>query len=207
MNQPHRFPIMLAALGGLLILNGLFGILWLFDGAERFSQTAGSWEFSTFQRVNLLSMVLLAVLVPGFGQLRGRTGARLSPAVLTALTGAVVLQAGTVFVMAFVAPFYAKTAPATLDVENGGSFQVAMSAAWILFAAAIIALGVSALRTKTLPRASGVLLVVGALVTPVLGPIGSVAVGAAFLHGGQSLARSATALDRTAAERVPSGLG
>lgn len=194
MNQPHRFKILLTALGGILLLNGLLGTQWLFDGASHFSETAGSWEFATFQRVYLLCLVLLAVLIPGLREIRAASGTRLSPTVLTALSGAVVLQAGTVFTMAFVAPFYAETAPATLDATNGGSFQLAMTAVWVLFGASLVALGVSAFRTKVLPRSAGLLIIVGAVITPILGPIGSLAIGAAFLRAGLGLRRGTDAM-------------
>jgi hypothetical protein len=187
MPRPHQFPVFLSVLGALFMLNGVLGIQWLFDGAENFSETAASWQFATFQRVYLLLLVALTVLVPGFGALRGRSGRRIPSAVLAVLTGALVLQAGTVFTMAFVAPFYAEVAPATLDITDGGMFEASMSAVWVTFAVAVIAFGVAVLRSGTLPRATGVLLVVGALITPVLGPVGSILLGTAFVGAGISL--------------------
>ncbi len=205
MNQPNRFPVQVVALGSILLLNGVLGTRWLFDGADHFSETAASWEFATFQRVYLIALVLLAVLVPGLRELRGRAGTRISPTVLTALTGAVVLQAGTVFTMAFVAPFYADTAPATLDMEDGGSFALAMTVVWVLFAGTVIALGVSVLRTRTLPVSTGVLMILAALLTPILGPVGSIVLGAAFVRAGLALRLRVASPDPAPAAAAVSG--
>lgn len=199
MRRTDSFPMLIAGLGALMLLNGMLGVQWLFDGSERFSETAGSWQFAVFQRVQLVALVMLAVLVPGLRDIRSELGRRLSPTVLTALSGAVVLQAGTVFTMAFAAPFYAATAPATLDLEDGGTFALAMSGSWVLFLIVAVALGVSAIRTKTLPVVAGVLIIIGGLITPVLGPIGSAFLGAAFLWAGLSLRQQGTAQEHASA--------
>lgn len=186
MSQIRALAPALTVLGAASVLNGVLGVRWLFDGAERFSQTAATWEFAAYQRVHLLVLVGLVLAVPGLGALRGPTGKRLSPGVLVALVGVTVLQAGTVFAMAFVAPFYAEVAPEVVDLENGGSFAVAMSAVWVAFTLVLVAAGVSVWRSRALPRSCGVLLVVGGLVMPPLGPVGSVLVGAALLRAGLS---------------------
>ena len=176
-----RLPACLAVLGVVLAANGAFGITWLFDGAERFSQTAASWQFATFQRVQLLALVFFVLLVPTLGQLRGRTGRALPIGVLLALAAALVLQAGTVFTMAFVAPFFAGIAPEVMDLENGGSFAIAMSAVWVLFVVAVAAFGISAMRRKVFPLSAGILVVLGGLLTPMLGPVAGIALGSGFL--------------------------
>lgn len=176
-----RLPACLAVLGLVLAANGAFGITWLFDGADRFSQTAASWQFATFQRVQLLALVFLVLLVPTFAQLRGRTGRALPVGVLLGLATAVILQAGTVFTMAFVAPFFARIAPEVMDLENGGSFAVAMSVVWVFFVIAVAVFGVSAIRRKVLPLTAGILVVLGGLLTPMLGPVAGIALGSGFL--------------------------
>lgn len=179
-----RLPLHLTALGAVLAANGVLGVRWLFDGAERFSQTAVTWEFAAYQRVQLAAMVALVLLLPRFAALRGPASRRLSPAVLGVVTVATVLQACTNFAMGFVATFYAQVAPRVVDLEEGGSLAASMGAAWVLFALAVVALGVSALRSGALPRTTGVLLVLGALVTPMFGPIGGLLLGLGLLWAG-----------------------
>lgn len=178
-----RLPAALAVLGSALAVNGAFGITWLFDGAERFSETAASWEFATFQRLHVLTLLLFVLLVPTLGALRGRNARGLSPVLLVGVTAALVLQTCTAFVMGFVAPYFAGISPAIMDREDGGSFAVAMSAVWIGFVVAMVALGVAVIRTRVLPLSTGVLLIVGGLATPMFGPIGSIALGAGLLRG------------------------
>ena len=182
-----RLPACLAALGLVLAANGAFGITWLFDGAERFSQTAASWQFATFQRVQLLALVFLVLLVPTFAQLRGRTGRGLPSGVLLGLAAAAVLQAGTVFAMAFVAPFFAGIAPEVMDVENGGTFAAAMSVVWVTFVVAVAVFGITAVRRKIFPLAAGVLVVLGGLLTPMLGPVAGIALGGGLLVAASAL--------------------
>jgi hypothetical protein len=196
MIRPTRLPVCLSLLGLLLAVNGAFGITWLFDGAERFSQTAASWQFATFQRVQLLALVFLVLLVPTFAQLRGRTGRALPVGVLLGLGAALVLQAGTVFTMAFVAPFFAGIAPEAMDLENGGTFAVAMSVVWVLFVVAVATFGISAIRRKVFPLSAGILVVLGGLLTPMFGPVAGIALG-----GGLVLA--ATAVRRRVEVAVP----
>jgi hypothetical protein len=182
-----RLPACLALLGLVLAANGAFGVTWLFDGAERFSQTAASWQFATFQRVQLPALVLLVLLVPTFAQLRGRTGRALPTGVLLGLVVAVVLQAGTVFTMAFVAPFLAGVAPEALDLENGGTFAVAMSGVWVLFVVAMAVFGVSAVRRKILPATAGGLVVLGGLLTPMFGPLAGIVLGTGLVVAARAL--------------------
>lgn len=186
-----RLPAALAVLGAALAVNGAFGITWLFDGAERFSQTAASWEFATFQRLHVLTLLLFVLLMPTLGSLRGRNARRLPPPLLVGVTAALVLQTCTAFAMGFVAPYFAGISPAIMDREDGGSFAVAMSAVWIGFVVAMVALGVAVIATRVLPISTGALLIVGGLATPMFGPIGSIGLGAGLLRGAAARRRFA----------------
>lgn len=188
-----RLPLALAVLGTALAANGAFGVTWLFDGADRFSQTASSWEFATFQRLQVAILLLFVLVVPTLGALKGRTDRTLPPVLLAATTVALVLQTCTAFVMAVVAPYFAEVSPALMDREEGGSFAFAMSAVWIAFVIAMVTLGAFVARTRVLPLSTGILLIVGGLATPMFGPIGGIALGAGLLRGAVALRRPAEA--------------
>ena len=195
-----RLPACLTLVGAVLAANGAFGITWLFDGAERFSQTAASWQFATFQRVQLMALVFLVLLVPTFAQLRGRTGRALPVGVLLGLAAALVLQAGTVFTMAFVAPFFAGIAPEVMDLENGGTFAAAMAVVWAMFVVAVAVFGIASVRRKVFPLTAGVLVVLGGLLTPMFGPIAGIALGGGFAVAGNALRKR---VDAALPEAVP----
>ncbi|GGI03556.1 hypothetical protein [Egicoccus halophilus] len=190
----ERASYPLAVIGAGLLLNGtLFGLPWLFDGAERFSETAGLWQYAAFHRVQLVLLIALVLVLPRWRGAGGVAGTRtLGATLLGAVVAACVLKAGSVFAMAFVAPFLAQVAPAALDVENGGTFMLAMIAADVVFLAATVALGITAFRARAFPRPAAVAVVLGGLLTPMFGPLAGVLVGVGLAWAGWAAGRAAT---------------
>ena len=185
MKLSPRQATVLLILGILLIANGALGIRWLFDGADSFSQTAGSAEYALYQRFQLPLLIAAAVLLPALGRLRGADGKRLPRWIIPAAVAAVMLQACTTFVQGFAAPFLADVAPASLDTQDGGLFEVSMIVSWATFCVTVIALAVVSWRRKVFSRPAAFLVGFGALITPMFGPIGGIFIGTGLASMGR----------------------
>lgn len=184
MLSPRQAKVLLI-LGVLLMINGVLGIRWLFDGADTFSQTAGSSEYAVYQRVQLPLLIAAAVLLPALGRLKGTDGRGLPRWIVPAAVVAVILQACTTFVQGFTAPFLAGVAPASLDTQDGGLFEASMIVSWAIFCVTIVALAVVTWRRKVFSRPAALLIGFGALITPMFGPIGGVFVGTGLASMGR----------------------
>lgn len=148
----------------------ILGPMWLLAPSETFSGTVAVPAFALSQRISWALLTALVVLVPTL-LTAGRRGA--PPAWLTPLAQlALSAQAATAFVMGFVAPWLAGVAPHALDVTGGGTFQLAMTAVWVAFILVMVVTA-TALWRGGHSRPGAVLAVIGALVTPGAGPIGS----------------------------------
>lgn len=179
----RRIGAALAVIGALLIANGAwYTPLMLSGGSEqKFSETGATWQFQAFYLVSLGILVALALLAPALGRLTGRTGRRLPGWLPGLLTLAVILQIATVYAQAFVVPHLAKVAPAALDNEQIDLFAISMMVIWILYSLTWIAAAVVGAVRRIIPVGSAVLIGLGALVIPVIGPGGSVLIGAGLL--------------------------
>lgn len=180
----------LGVVGAVLVVNAaVLGPMIMFD-SRPFSEIGGLPQHRVFNVVLLLCVGALAVLLPRLAQVPGRTGRAVPATVALAAGFGAYLDGGTRFVEAFVVPFLADKAPALLDETLGGVLMYAMVTAWILWSLALIALGVTAYRARVFPRAAAVLLVLGALVIPAIGPIAGVLVGGAFVWSALSARRA-----------------
>lgn len=182
-STPRRIGTALAVVGALLIANGAwYTPLMLSAGTDqKFSETAATWQFQAFYVVSLVIMVALALITPTLGGLVGRTGRRLPGWLPGLLTLAVILQTNTLYAQAFVAPHLAQVAPAALDHDELDLFAMSMIAVWVVYSLTWITLVIVGVTRRLLPLGSALLIGVGALVIPVIGPGGSVLIGAGLL--------------------------
>lgn len=177
---PSRWTLRaLAVVGVLMIVNGAaFLYALVINAPYAFSENGAQWEYQVFHLVYLVELAILALCVPGLRAFRGGSGRSLPGWLVSTLTALIPLQAGTVFVNAFVVPFLADVAPEALDVSAGGGFAIGMSVVWVLWSVALATLGVIGARRRVIPVAASVLLAVGALIIPVFGPVGTILMGA-----------------------------
>lgn len=169
----------LLLVGLLFLLNAAWFLPYFLQipAETRMSQYAGSWQYQGFYIGYLVALVLLAVQVPGWRAVAGRTGRTLPGWLLRGLLVAVMLQAATVFTQAFVAPFLAEAAPAALDIDGFNTFAAAMTGIWVLWIIALVTLAVVAAVRRVMGIGSAVLIGVGALIIPMFGPVGAVPIG------------------------------
>ena len=165
-----RTLMLLLATCAALALNGLvLGPMWLFAPAELFSETVDVPAFALSQRISWALNTALIVLVPavlGAGP-RRTPPSWVLPVVQLGLAG----QAATNFVVGFTAPWLAQVEPYLLDIP-GGTFQAATTAVWIAFIVTMVLLAVFLWRAGH-SRVACVLVALGAVAIPGVGPIGA----------------------------------
>jgi hypothetical protein len=188
----------ITAIGGLLFVNGLvigapMTISGLTAGREvTYAETVADWRYVAFNVVYLIALIALVVALPTLHTWTGRTGRVIPAWVVPTFTAVAALQACTVFTQAVVTPFLLDAAPQALTAEDGGAFAVTMSAIWIAWTISLCVVAVSGIVTRTMPIAASVLMMVGAVVIPVFGPIGSILVGASLAWSGWAQLRPAS---------------
>lgn len=166
----RRSLIALVAVCAALALNGLvLGPLWLVTPGE-FSDTVASPAYAYSQRISWALLTVLIVLLPAVLGLAGRRGT--PPAWVVPLAqGALAMQAATHFVQGFVLPWLEPLAPEVLNLTEGGLMQIMMFAIQGFYLVAMTTVGVTLWRAGHSPLGS-VLMILGAVVTPGVGPIG-----------------------------------
>lgn len=175
----------------------LFGSRLFFD-PRPFSEVGGSFEQRAYHLLLLFCLGVLAVTLPRLVSVRGRDGAHV-PAALAVATGlAAFYDGGTRFVEAFVVPYLANHAPALLDESPSSGLMIAMMAAWFLTMGTVLALAVVAYRRRVFPRAACVLLAVGAVSVPVLGPLAGILLGSAYAWAGFATLRRTSLVETSA---------
>ena len=179
----RRIGTVLAVIGALLIANGAwYTPLMLSGGTETtFSETGATWQFQAFQTAYLVILVALVLVAPFLRSAVGTTGRRLPAWLPFALAGTAMLQAATTYTQAFVVPFLADVAPAALDNQDIELFAISMMVIWVAYSLTWVALAVVGAVRRIIPVGSAALIGLGALVIPVIGPGGSVLIGAGLL--------------------------
>jgi hypothetical protein len=169
----------LAVVGGALAANGLLLGSQLFLDARAYSEAAGSWVHLAHYVVWTGCLVALSQLYP---RLRGLPG----PVLALAGVG-VALDACARFVSAFVTPYLADHQPALVDDAPDPILLVPLLATGIVAMAGTVALAVAAWRRRLAPRAALVLMLLGGLAIPAIGPLSNVLLGAGLVWWGLAL--------------------
>ncbi|WP_166878347.1 MULTISPECIES: hypothetical protein [unclassified Salinibacterium] len=176
----------MTAVGVLMLANGLaIGAPWIiseFASATEvtFLDTVSDWRYAAFNTLYLIAAIGFVAAAPTLTSWVGRDGRSLPGWLVPVMSVAAALQACTLYTQAVVSPFLLEVAPIALTTEDGGAFAISMSAIWIVWIAALTTLAVIGWQRKVMPAPAAVVMIVGALVIPIFGPIGSILVGGAL---------------------------
>lgn len=182
-------PNGLVLTGAVFVGNGvLLGSQLLADSRD-YSQIATGTAHLLHYGLWVVCLVALSQLYPRMDVLRGRTGNRLPAPVLLLAGAGAVLDACTRFVSAFVAPYLAERQPQLMDSPPDAILLVPMYATSIIALVATATLAVVGLRRAVFPRGAAVLLFLGAVAIPVLGPVSNVLLGSALVWIGYTARR------------------
>ncbi|TRW45980.1 hypothetical protein [Georgenia yuyongxinii] len=198
MNRSPAVPLILA--GALLIATAAPFALELTSGDEKFSTTALSGMYLVRMVLALIGTLALLVATPRLRALPG-TGGHLPGWSLDAALIATALTAATQFVQLFVVRWLGDIDPDLLDIPMGGVLMASMVASWVLYLLAWTIVGGLALRRRIVPVPAGVLLIIGAVLQPVFGPLAALPFGAALLMTAR--AARGSAIQVTAASATP----
>lgn len=174
-------PVGLALTGVVFALNGLVLGTQLFLDPRDYSQIASSNLHLVHYLVWTACLVAMTQLYPRLGSLRSRSGAALPGTVLALAGVGAALDACSRFVSAFVTPYLAGRAPGLVDSAPDAILLVPLLASGVFAMAATAALGATAWRRRVFPRPAAVLLVLGGVAIPVLGPVSNVLLGLALV--------------------------
>jgi hypothetical protein len=187
----------ITAVGVLMLVNGLaVGAPWIISEfmsptEVTFLDTVSDWRYTAFNYLYLAALLGFVAAAPTLLTWRGRGGRTLPSWMVPALVVAATLQACTLFTQAVVTPFLLEVAPIALTTEDGGAFAIIMPAIWIVWIVALVLFAVVGLHRRILPVHAAIAMILGALIIPIFGPIGSILVGAALAWAGSSLRRVA----------------
>ncbi len=176
--------------GAVLAANGaLLGSQLLTDPRD-YSEVAGGTLHLAHYVLWVLCLVTLTQLYPRLGGLPGSTG-RAIPAWVLALAGAgAALDACARFVSAFVTPYLAAREPGLVDSPPEAVLLVPLLATGVLAMAATATLAVVGMRRRVFPRPAAVLLLLGGVAIPLLGPVSNVLLGLALVWIGSAARRA-----------------
>lgn len=180
--QPRTaVPLALAVTGAVLALNGLLLGSRIFLDSRDYSQVAAGQLHLAHYSIWTLCLVALSQLYPRLGSLRGADGSTLPASVLVLAGAGAALDACARFVSAFVTPYLAERQPTLLDTTPDAILLVPLLATGVVAMAGTAALGVVGWRRRVFPRAAAVLLVVGGVAIPALGPVSNLLLGIALV--------------------------
>ena len=175
-----------------MLTNGVvIGAPWIiseFTSATEvtFLDTVGDWRYVAFNYLYLAALITFIAATPTLTSWVGRDGRSLPGWLVPVMAVAAALQACTLFTQAVVSPFLLEIAPIALTTEDGGAFAIIMAGIWIVWIVALSTLAIVGWRRKVVPVPAALVMIVGALVIPIFGPIGSILVGAALAFTGWS---------------------
>lgn len=178
--RPTAVPIGLAVIGTLFTANGaLLGAQLLLDPRD-YSETATGSVHLAHYAVWWFCLVVLTQLYPRLGAVRGRGGSTIPASVLTLAGAGAALDASARFVSAFVTPYLAERQPGLVDSPPDMILLVPLIATGVFAMAATASLAVVGMRRGVFPGPAAVLLLLGAVAIPVLGPVSNVLLGSAL---------------------------
>jgi MFS family permease len=176
----------ITAVGVLMFANGLLiGAPWLISEwtsatEVTFLDSVADWRYVAFNYLYLAALIAFITAAPTLTSWVGRDGRTLPNWLVPVMAAAAALQACTLYTQAVVSPFLLEIAPIALTTEDGGAFAISMSAIWVVWIAALTTLAIIGWRRKVMPMPAALLMIVGSLVIPIFGAIGSILVGAAL---------------------------
>lgn len=175
--------------GAVLAANGTaLGSPLLLDSRSYSEVAAGGLHLAHYT-VWFLCLVALTQLYPRMESLPGRSGRGL-PALVTMLAGVgAALDASARFVSAFVSPYLAARQPFLMDNPPDAILLVPLLATGVLAMAFTATLAVVGLRRGVFPVPAGVLMLLGAVAIPVLGPVSNLLLGAGLVWIGSAARR------------------
>jgi hypothetical protein len=169
-----------------MLANGLLiGAPWLISEwtsatEVTFLDSVADWRYVAFNYLYLAGVIVFVAAAPTLTTWVGRDGRTLPNWLVPMMAAAAALQACTLFAQAVISPFLLEIAPIALTTEDGGMFAIMMSAIWVVWIAALTTLAILGWRRKVMPVPAALLMIVGSLVIPIFGAIGSILVGAAL---------------------------
>jgi hypothetical protein len=186
----RRSAVALTVTGAALALNaGVLGSRLFFDSRD-YSEVASTPLHLVHYVVWTACLVALSQLYPRIVALRGPTGPGIARGVLTLAAVGAALDACSRFVQAFVNPYLAAHQPALLDTAPDSVLLVPLLGTGVVAMVGIAAMGVLGWRRAVLPRPLAVLLIIGAVAIPVIGPMANVPFGVALAWLGVRWQRS-----------------
>ena len=176
----RRSAVAVTVTGAALALNGaVLGSRLFFDSRD-YSEVASTRLHLVHYLVWTACLVALSQLYPRIAALRGPTGSGIARGVLTLAAVGAALDACSRFTVAFVNPYLAAHQPALLDTTPDAVLLVPLLATGVVAMVGVAAMGVVAWRRMVLPRTLAVLLIVGAVAIPAIGPLANVPLGVAL---------------------------
>ena len=175
--------------GAVLAGNGVLLGSQLFFDSRDYSEVATGAGHLAHYLMWTLCLVALSQLYPRMGHLPSPTGRPLPAPLLAAAGAGAALDACARFVSAFVTPYLAERQPQLVDAAPDTILLVPLLATGVAAMVATGALAVVGLRRRVFPRPAAVLLLLGAIAIPVLGPVSNVLLGAALVWIGSTSRR------------------
>ena len=172
----------------LLVLGATLGPLMIFD-SRPYSELSATPQHLAHYAIWTACLVALSQIYPRLAGLEGSSGRRVSAVAATVAAVGAALDACSRFLLAFVNPFLAAHEPALLDTAPDAILLVPSLGAGVVAMVGVIWLGVSGWRARVFPRFAVVLLVIGSLAIPAIGPLSNALVGGGLLWIGISLSR------------------
>ena len=179
----------LTASGVVLAVNAVVLGAPLFLDSRPFSEIAVTPLHFAFWSIQLAGLVVLSQVYPRLHVLEGPDGRRLPEWALWLLGVGVVLDAATRFLEAFAVPAMADAHPGFIDNTPPAMLLVPLLGAGVVHMAGLLALGVYAFRRRILPRPAAVLIAVGGLAVPTIGPVAGLLLGAGLAWAGAARLR------------------
>ncbi len=199
-----RSPFVPLVLAGVLLMATAGPGAVEFTNSDPFSVYGLSANYLTRMVLAFTGTLVLLIATPRLAALTGDRG-RLPGWALDAALLAAALMAATQFVQLFVVRWLGSIDPAALDDPMGGVLMAAMVSVWVLYLLAWSTVGVLALRRRVLPVPAGVLIIVGAVLQPALGPLAAVPFGIGLLLTARAVRHRLTASQDLHAQ-VPAGI-
>jgi hypothetical protein len=185
----------LAAVGAVLLLLGVTLSPLMMFSSSSYSELSGTTGHLLHYAVWTACLVALSQLYPRLAGMSLVPGRKISTAAATLAAVGVALDACGRFVLAFVNPMLAEHEPSLLDTTPDAVLLVPLLGGGAIAMVGTVWLAVSGRRAGVFTRTATVMLVLGAVAIPAIGPLSNVILGAALVCIGVGAGRRQGALD------------